>query len=140
MVFRPRAARVRDYRREHRCTGGCSSSCSPCSTALATALVYGLGGGLVISGALQIGTLVALVALLIRLYGPISQLSNMQVDVLTALVCFDRVFEVLDLEPLHRRAGAEARPAAGVRGAPGQAARAPEIEFDQGLLPVPDGP
>jgi ATP-binding cassette subfamily B protein len=67
---------------------------------LATALVYGLGGVLAIDGTLQIGTIVALVALLTRLYGPINQLSNMQIDVLTALVSFDRVFEVLDLKPL----------------------------------------
>ena len=48
----------------------------------------------------QIGTLVALIALITRLYGPINQLSSMQVNFLTALVSFDRVFEVLDLKPL----------------------------------------
>ncbi len=67
--------------------------------ALATAVVYGLGGMLVISNAFELGTLVALAALLSRLYGPLTALSNVHVDVMTALVSFDRVFEVLDLEP-----------------------------------------
>jgi ATP-binding cassette, subfamily B, bacterial len=68
--------------------------------ALATALVYGVGGLLAIDGALEVGTLVALAALLTRLYGPLTGLSNVQVDVMTALVSFDRVFEVLDLPPM----------------------------------------
>jgi len=68
--------------------------------ALMTALIYGLGGSLVISGSLQIGTLVALALLITRLYGPINQLTNIQVNYLTAIVSFDRVFEVLDLKPL----------------------------------------
>jgi ATP-binding cassette, subfamily B, bacterial len=67
---------------------------------LATAVVYGAGGVLAATGALQVGTLVALTAYLNRLYGPLTALSNVQVDVLTALVSFDRVFEVLDLEPM----------------------------------------
>jgi ATP-binding cassette subfamily B protein len=68
--------------------------------ALVTAVVYGVGGSMVIDGAFQIGTLVALSQLLTRVYGPIGSLSNVQVQVMTALVSFDRVFEVLDLEPL----------------------------------------
>ena len=68
--------------------------------ALATALVYGIGGNLVISNDLEVGTLVALSALLTRLYGPLTALSNVHVDVMTALVSFDRVFEVLDLAPM----------------------------------------
>ncbi|MFW6203916.1 MAG: ABC transporter ATP-binding protein [Actinomycetota bacterium] len=71
-------------------------------TSLATAVVYGLGGWLAIEGALQIGTLVGLAALLTRLYGPLTALSNVQVDIMTALVSFERVFEVLDLEPMVR--------------------------------------
>jgi ATP-binding cassette subfamily B protein len=67
--------------------------------ALATAVVYGLGGKLAIEGAFEVGTVVALTALLNRLYGPLTALSNVQVDVMTALVSFERVFEVLDLEP-----------------------------------------
>ena len=65
--------------------------------ALATALVYGIGGSLAVSGALTIGTLTALATLLLRLLGPMQGLSNVRVDVMTALVSFDRVFEVLDL-------------------------------------------
>ncbi len=91
---------------------------------LATALVYGLGGTLVINGAFQIGTLVALATLLARLFGPINQLSNVQSNVMTALVSFDRLFEVLDLEPLiQEKPGAIALPAADRKAAP-------DIEFD----------
>jgi ATP-binding cassette subfamily B protein len=68
--------------------------------ALATAITYGFGGNLVIDGAITLGTLLALVALLAQLYGPLTALSNVRVDVMTALVSFERVFEVLDLSPL----------------------------------------
>ncbi|MGN6245641.1 MAG: ABC transporter ATP-binding protein [Motilibacteraceae bacterium] len=68
--------------------------------ALATAVVYGVGGLLAISGSFAVGTLVALTALLGRLYGPLTALSNVHVDVMTALVSFERVFEVLDLPPM----------------------------------------
>lgn len=68
--------------------------------ALATAITYGLGGALVVGGAFQLGTLVAITTLLSRLYGPLTALSNVHVDVMTALVSFDRVFEILDLEPM----------------------------------------
>jgi ATP-binding cassette subfamily B protein len=96
--------------------------------ALATALVYGLGGSLVISGALQVGTLVALSQLLVRVYGPIAQLSNVQISVMTALVSFDRVFEVLDLKPLiAERPDAIVLPA---RVAVEGRSLAPQIEFD----------
>ena len=67
---------------------------------LATAITYGLGGNLVIQGVLTIGTLLALVGLLAQLYGPLTALSNVRVDVMTALVSFERVFEVLDLKPM----------------------------------------
>jgi ATP-binding cassette subfamily B protein len=67
---------------------------------LATALVYGWGGVLAVHRTLEIGTLVALAAYLNRLYGPLTALSNVNVDVMTALVSFQRVFEVLDLEPM----------------------------------------
>lgn len=67
--------------------------------ALATAMFYGFGGAAVIREAMTIGTLTALVTLLARLYGPLMQLTNLRVDVMTALVSFERVFEVLDLEP-----------------------------------------
>ncbi|SDS90476.1 ATP-binding cassette, subfamily B [Jiangella sp. DSM 45060] len=71
---------------------------------LATAVVYGVGGWLAVGGTLEVGTLVALAALLTRLYGPLTALSNVQVDIMTALVSFERVFEVLDLPPMVRDA------------------------------------
>ncbi len=67
---------------------------------LATALVYGWGGLLVVHRQLNIGTIIALTAYLIRLYGPLTSLANVQIDIMTALVSFDRVFEVLDLAPM----------------------------------------
>lgn len=68
--------------------------------AVATAFAYGIGGHLAISGAVTVGTLLAITALLARLYGPLTALSNVRIDVMTALVSFERVFEVLDLEPM----------------------------------------
>ncbi|MEP7092077.1 MAG: ABC transporter ATP-binding protein, partial [Nocardioidaceae bacterium] len=65
--------------------------------ALATALVYGVGGTLAIQNTLTVGTLLALATLLLRLLGPLQGLSNVRIDVMTALVSFERVFEVLDL-------------------------------------------
>jgi ATP-binding cassette subfamily B protein len=70
------------------------------TASLATALVYGWGGVLAVHGALDVGTVVALTAYLSRLYGPLTSLSNINVDVMTALVSFERVFEVLDLPPM----------------------------------------
>lgn len=66
---------------------------------LAQALTYGLGGWLAVTGAVSAGTVVTLALLLTRLYGPLTALSNVRVDVMSALVSFDRVFEVLDLRP-----------------------------------------
>jgi ATP-binding cassette subfamily B protein len=78
---------------------------------LATALVYGIGGTLVIHGELKIGTLIALATLLLRLLAPLQGLSNVRVDVMTALVSFDRVFEVLDLRStVEEKPGAVALP------------------------------
>ncbi|MEV0286460.1 ABC transporter ATP-binding protein [Kribbella sp. NPDC050820] len=68
--------------------------------ALAVALVYGVGGVFAVQGALGIGTVVALTAYLNRLYGPLTALSNIQVDIMTTLVSFERVLEVLDLPPM----------------------------------------
>jgi ATP-binding cassette subfamily B protein len=70
------------------------------TASLATALVYGLGGAQAAQGTLMVGTVVALTAYLNRLYGPLTALSNVQIDIMTALVSFDRVFEVLDLPPM----------------------------------------
>ena len=68
--------------------------------AVATAIAYGIGGHLAISEELTVGTLLAITALLARLYGPLTALSNVRVDVMSALVSFERVFEVLDLQPM----------------------------------------
>jgi ATP-binding cassette subfamily B protein len=68
--------------------------------AVATAVAYGIGGHLAITGGLTVGTLLAITALLARLYGPLTALSNVRVDVMSALVSFERVFEVLDLQPM----------------------------------------
>ena len=88
--------------------------------ALATALAYGIGGHLAISGSITVGSLLAITTLLARLYGPLTSLSNVRVDVMTALVSFERVFEVLDLEPMVQdRVGAIAVPIA-----------SPSIEFE----------
>ncbi len=67
---------------------------------LATAIAYGIGGVSVISGTMTLGTLLALTGLLAMLYGPLTALSNVRIDIMTALVSFDRVFELLDLEPV----------------------------------------
>ncbi|MEL4357241.1 MULTISPECIES: ABC transporter ATP-binding protein [unclassified Luteococcus] len=95
--------------------------------ALATALVYGAGGWMAIKGSLTVGTLTALAGLLARLYGPLVQLTNVRVDVMSALVSFERVFEVLDLKPLISDAP-DARRASG---------RA-SIDFEQVSFTYPD--
>jgi ATP-binding cassette, subfamily B, bacterial len=86
--------------------------------ALVTALVYGLGGTLVIHGVFQVGTLVAFIALVSQLYQPLNTVSGLRLELLTALVSFDRVFEILDLEPLIAERPA-AYPLAQTREAPG---------------------
>jgi ATP-binding cassette subfamily B protein len=68
--------------------------------AVATAIAYGIGGHLTINGTVTVGTLLAITALLARLYGPLTALSNVRIDVMTALVSFERIFEVLDLAPM----------------------------------------
>ena len=68
--------------------------------ALATAIAYGIGGHLAIDGSITVGSLIAITTLLARLYGPLVSLATVRVDVMGALVSFERVFEVLDLEPM----------------------------------------
>jgi ATP-binding cassette subfamily B protein len=98
--FEDRAGRVRDIGVTQAMYTRVFMAAILLTASLATALVYGWGGVLAASGALQVGTVVALTAYLNRLYGPLTALSNVQVDIMTALVSFDRVFEVLDLEPM----------------------------------------
>src|ERR1700678_1293303 len=127
-VFAERAGRVRDIGVTQSMYGQVFFISLSLLAALATAVVYGIGGSLVIRGALQVGTLVALSQLLVRVYGPIAQLSNVQISVMTALVSFDRVFEVLDLKPLiAERPDAVVLPA---RSSDTSDSLAPEIEFD----------
>lgn len=95
------------------------------SSALTLAVVYSLGGILVTTHAFKIGSLVALVGLINRMYGPINQLSSMQLNVLTALVSFDRVFGVPDLRPLVTERPRAAALAAAPDG------MAPLVEFDR---------
>ena len=70
------------------------------TASLATAIVYGVGGVAAVHGVLQVGTVVALTSYLTRLYQPLTQLSNLNLDVMTALVSFERLFEVLDIVPM----------------------------------------
>jgi ATP-binding cassette subfamily B protein len=99
-AFEQKAGRVRDIGVTQAMYARFFIAALTLTAALATAVVYGWGGIQVVDGALQLGTVVALAAYLTRLYGPLTQLSNVQIDVMTALVSFDRVFEVLDLPPM----------------------------------------
>jgi ATP-binding cassette subfamily B protein len=98
--FEDKAGRVRDIGVTQAMYARFFIAALTLTAALATALVYGWGGVQAAEGALSTGTVVALALYLTRLYGPLTALSNVQVDVMTALVSFDRVFEVLDLPPM----------------------------------------
>jgi ATP-binding cassette subfamily B protein len=98
--FAERARRVRDIGVQTAMYGRVFFVSLVLTSSLATALVYGWGGVMASDGDFNVGTVVALAALLTRLYGPLTALSNMNVDIMTSLVSFDRVFEVLDLEPM----------------------------------------
>ena len=99
-TFDRRAGRVRDIGVTQAMYTAVFMASLLLTASLATAIVYGWGGVLAVRGVLLIGTVVALTSYLNRLYGPLTALSNVQVDVMTALVSFDRVFEVLDLPPM----------------------------------------
>jgi ATP-binding cassette subfamily B protein len=137
-AFASRAAKVRDIGVVTAMYGQVFFVALTLLASVVTAVVYGLGGTLVIHGTFQIGTLVALTTLLARVYGPITSLSSVQVNVMTALVSFDRVFEVLDLKPLIAekpdaatlpRGTSTPRGASTGTDASGPDALAPEIEF-----------
>ncbi|MGH3863174.1 ABC transporter ATP-binding protein [Actinokineospora sp.] len=98
--FGERAGRVRDIGVRTAMAARWFMTSLQLVSALAQALVYGLGGYLALKGDLAPGTVVALALLLTRLYGPLTALANVRVDVMTALVSFERVFEVLDLQPM----------------------------------------
>ena len=96
--------------------------------ALATAIAYGIGGHLAIDGAITVGSLIAITTLLARLYGPLVALATVRVDVMGALVSFERVFEVLDLEPM-----VQEKPNAKVL-----KSKTPEIEFSDVRFTYPN--
>ena len=98
--FSRRAARVRDIGVTSAMYGRAFFVALTLVAALAQALVYGLGGYYALKGELSTGTVVTLALLLSQLYGPLTALSNVRVDVMSALVSFDRVFEILDLAPM----------------------------------------
>jgi len=102
--FAERAGAVRDVSVKIAMNGRFFFTSLGLVASLAVALVYGVGGSLAIDGVLTVGTLTALAALLAQLYGPLTQLTNLRIDVMNALVSFDRVFEVLDLVPMIRDA------------------------------------
>jgi ATP-binding cassette subfamily B protein len=124
-TFSGKAGAVRDVANTMTAYGQLLGVAVAVLTGLTTALIYGAGGSLAIAGTLEIGTIVALVGLLSRVFGPIGQLTNMHVNVMTALVSFDRLFEVLDLEPLIQESSAARALEPGPDGA-----AAPDIEFD----------
>jgi ATP-binding cassette, subfamily B, bacterial len=124
-LFASRAGRVRDVAVMTNVYGSAVPIILTLLATLMTALIYGLGGSFVINGTLKIGTLVAMALLVTRLYGPINQVTNIQINFLTALVSFDRVFEVLDLKPL-----ISDRPAAAALPPGETGGSAPAIEFD----------
>jgi ATP-binding cassette subfamily B protein len=98
-AFREKVGRVRDIGVVSAMYGRVFFVSLTLVASLATALVYGVGGTLAAEGSFSVGTLIALASYLTRLYGPLTALSNVRVDVMTALVSFERVFEVLDLQP-----------------------------------------
>ncbi|MBX6390572.1 MAG: ABC transporter ATP-binding protein [Frankia sp.] len=131
-TFRRQAGRVRDIGVTQAMFGRIFFTSLTLVAALATAAVYGVGGRFAAQGHIEVGTIVALTAYLSRLYGPLTQLSNVHVDVMTALVSFERVFEVLDLRP-----AIEDRPDARPLAFPSVAGEAPAA--DDGAAPGPGG-
>lgn len=99
-AFEAKAARVSDIGVKRTLYGRLFFTALLLMASFATALAYGWGGVLAVKHQLDVGTVVALVSYLARLYGPLTGLSSIQVNVMTALVSFERVFEVLDLQPM----------------------------------------
>jgi ATP-binding cassette subfamily B protein len=103
-AFDSRAARVRDIGVKQATYSRIYFVGLSLTAALATAFAYGFGGVAAINGTIQAGTVVAMTMYLTRLYSPLTQLSNLHVDLMTAVVSFERLFEVLDLEPMIKEA------------------------------------
>ena len=111
-TFEAKARRVSDIGVKQAVYGRLFLTALLLMASFASALAYGWGGVLAVKHVLDVGTVVALVSYLMRLYAPLLGLSNMQVSIMTALVSFERVFEVLDLAPMIQdRPGARAIPA-----------------------------
>ncbi|MBM9510736.1 ABC transporter ATP-binding protein [Actinacidiphila acididurans] len=133
VAFAARAGGVRDIYTTIQVYGRALACVGALVIGAATALVYGVGGYLVIDGGLELGGLVAMGTLLLRLFAPANGLSNIQVHFMTALVSFDRIFELLDLRPL-----VVERPDARDFPAPLPAARGGlDIEFDDVVFGYP---
>jgi ATP-binding cassette, subfamily B, bacterial len=114
--FAERARRVRDIGIQQAMYGRIFFVAMLLVASLAQALTYGLGGWLAVTGSISAGTVVTLALLLTRLYGPLTSLSNVRIDVMSALVSFERVFEVLDLAPgIDERPDARPLPAGSAR-------------------------
>jgi ABC-type multidrug transport system fused ATPase/permease subunit len=105
-AFGQRAARVRDIGVRSAMASAVFLRALTLVSGLALALIYGLGGWLALGGDLEAGTVVTMALLLNRLYAPLTALATARLDVVTALVSFERVFEVLDIEPLIREPAA----------------------------------
>jgi ATP-binding cassette, subfamily B, bacterial len=99
-AFAAKAARVSEIGVRQAIYGRLFFTALMLTATFATTFAYGWGGVLVVRHKLDLGTVVALVSYLVRLYGPLTGLSNIQVSLMTALVSFERVFEVLDLPPM----------------------------------------
>jgi len=99
-AFKDQAGRMRDIAVETSAYARIFFIALGLTASLSVAFAYGWGGVLTIEHVLDVGTLVAMASYLARLYGPLTALSNVQIDVMTTLVSFDRVFEILDLKPM----------------------------------------
>jgi ATP-binding cassette subfamily B protein len=126
-MFDRRAARARDIGIRSNVTGQMLGIIMGLAAAVTLGLIFGVGGLLVIDGAFAVGTLVALTILVTRVYDPIIQIADMQANAMAALVSFDRVFEVLDLEPIV----ADKRDATPLPAHSADERTAPAIEFDR---------
>jgi ATP-binding cassette, subfamily B, bacterial len=149
-VFTGKASRIRDLAVANLASMERFFAFITVLAALVTALVYGLGGTLVMHGVFQVGTLVAFIALVSQLYQPLNDVSALPMEILTALVSFDRVFEILDLDPLITER-ATAYPLPGGDDAPGVQIegvwfRYPEADqvslasLEPAALPAPESP
>jgi ATP-binding cassette, subfamily B, bacterial len=137
-VFSDKAGRMRDISIMNAVYSRVFFIAITLGAAIVTALIYGVGGGLVVKGSFAIGSLIAAATLITRVYGPINQLTNTQINYLTALVSFDRIFEVMDLKPLiTEKPTAVTLPTSNGHGNGNGGPAAPQIEFDSVFFKYP---